>query len=175
MLHPLTRSFFFQVNFRFDPGCITFLLLKCVKESFLNQLSSVSVRGASTAPGGQPSIYGDVYSFRVLLEMFTRKRPTNDFLWGDVSLHSYTKLALQNRVLDIADKSVLNSDLRVGFPVSECFTLIVEVGLNCCEESPASEHGIRVNICQGEVLSSQMRSQKLKSFCFYLIASHIKY
>ncbi|KAH0903211.1 hypothetical protein HID58_042714, partial [Brassica napus] len=92
MLHPLTRSFFFQVNFRFDPGCITFLLLKCVKESFLNQLSSVSVRGASTAP-----------------------------------------------------------------------------------ESPASEHGIRVNICQGEVLSSQMRSQKLKSFCFYLIASHIKY
>ncbi|CAG7888621.1 unnamed protein product [Brassica rapa] len=80
---------------------------------------------------------------------------------------SYTKLALQDRVLDIAYKSVLNSDLRVGFPVSECLTLVVEVGLKCCEESPASEHGIRVNVCQGEVLSSQMRSQKLKSFCFF--------
>ncbi|VVB04534.1 unnamed protein product [Arabis nemorensis] len=98
------------------------LLLKFDKESFLNQLSSGSVRGTIgyAAPeygmGGQPSIHGDVYSFGVLiLEMFTGKRPTNELFGGNFTLHSYT---LPERALDIADQSILHSGLRVGgFPV----------------------------------------------------------
>lgn len=87
--------------------------------------------------GGQPSIYGDVYSFGVLLlEMFTGKRPTNELFGGNVTLHSYIKLALTERVLDIADNSILSSGFRVGFPLEECLTLVLEVGLKCCEDTP---------------------------------------
>ncbi|KFK27498.1 hypothetical protein AALP_AA8G390600 [Arabis alpina] len=119
------------------------LLLSFHKESFLNQLSSAGVRGTIgyAAPeygmGGQPSIHGDVYSFGVLiLEMFSGKRPTNELFGGNFTLHSYTKSALPERVLDIADKSILNIGLRVGFRIAECLTLVLEVGLQCCEESP---------------------------------------
>ncbi|CAA7036659.1 unnamed protein product [Microthlaspi erraticum] len=119
------------------------LLLKFDKEAFLNQLSSAGVRGTIgyAAPeygtGGQPSIEGDVYSFGVLiLEMFTGRRPTDELFGGNCTLHSYTKSALPEQVLDIADKSILQVGLRVGFPVSECLKLILELGLRCCEESP---------------------------------------
>ncbi|EFH53802.1 hypothetical protein ARALYDRAFT_905940 [Arabidopsis lyrata subsp. lyrata] len=119
------------------------LLLKFDQESFFNQLSSAGVRGTIgyAAPeygmGGQPSIHGDVYSFGVLvLEMFTGKRPTNELFEGNFTLYSYTKSALPERVLDIADKSILHNGLRVGFPVVECLKVILDVGLRCCEESP---------------------------------------
>ncbi|KAJ4869139.1 Leucine-rich repeat protein kinase family protein [Raphanus sativus] len=119
------------------------LLMKLDQESLFNQLSSAGVRGTIgyAAPeygmGGQPSIYGDVYSFGVLLlEMFTGKRPTNELLGGNVTLDSYIKLALPERVLDIADSSILNGGLRVGFPLGDCLTMVLKVGLRCCEESP---------------------------------------
>ncbi|KAG2329723.1 hypothetical protein Bca52824_000903 [Brassica carinata] len=121
------------------------LLLKLEQESFLNYLSSACVRGTIgyVAPeyglGGQPSVHGDVYSFGVLLlEMFTGKRPTNELFGGNFTLHSYTKSALPERVLDIADKLILHSGLRVGFPHAEFLVLVLEVGLRCCEESPAN-------------------------------------
>ncbi|CAA7036661.1 unnamed protein product [Microthlaspi erraticum] len=119
------------------------VLLKFDKDYFLNQLSSGNVRGTIgyAAPeygtGGQPSIHGDVYSFGVLvLEMFTGKRPTSELFGGNCTLHSYTKSVLPERVLDIADQSILHSGLRVGFPAAECLTLVLDVGLRCCEESP---------------------------------------
>ncbi|CDY46176.1 BnaA05g20630D [Brassica napus] len=113
------------------------LLMKLDQESFFNHLSSAGVRGTiGYAPpeygmGGQPSIYGVL-----LLEMFTGKRPTNDLFGGNVTLNSYIKLALPERVLDIADNSILNSGLRAGFPLDECLIMVFKVGLRCCEESP---------------------------------------
>ncbi|CAN7029013.1 unnamed protein product [Brassica rapa subsp. trilocularis] len=118
------------------------MLMKLDQGSLFNQQSSVGVRGTIgyAAPeygmGGQPSIYGDMYSFGVLLlEMFTGKRPTDELFGGNVTLNSYIKLAFPERVLDIADNSILNSSLRVGFPLGECLTLVLEVGLKCCEET----------------------------------------
>ncbi|KAL0713942.1 hypothetical protein Bca4012_020920 [Brassica carinata] len=121
------------------------LLLKFDQESFFNQLSSASVRGTIgyAAPeygmGGQPTVHGDVYSFGVLLlEMFTGKRPTNYLFGGNFTLNSFTKSALKEQVLDVVEESILQNGLRVGFPVVECLTLVLEVGLKCSEESPAN-------------------------------------
>ncbi|CAN8268314.1 unnamed protein product [Cochlearia groenlandica] len=119
------------------------LLLKFDQEFFFSQLSSTGVRGTIgyAAPeygmGGKPSIHGDVYSFGILLlEMFTGKRPTNELFGGNFTLHSYTKSALPERVLEIVEESIILNGLRVGFPIVECLTLILEVGLRCSEESP---------------------------------------
>ncbi|XP_013603553.1 PREDICTED: probable LRR receptor-like serine/threonine-protein kinase At3g47570 isoform X1 [Brassica oleracea var. oleracea] len=121
------------------------LLLKFDQESFFNQLSSAGVRGTIgyAAPeygmGGQPSIQGDVYSFGVLvLEMLTGKRPTDELFGGNFTLHSYIKSVLPEQVLKIADKSFFDNGLIVGFPIAECLTLVLDVGLRCSEESPTN-------------------------------------
>ncbi|CAA7027790.1 unnamed protein product [Microthlaspi erraticum] len=121
------------------------LLLKSDQGSFLNQFSSAGVRGTIgyAAPeygmGVQPSTNGDVYSFGVLLlEMFTGKRPTNEFFVGNFTLRSYINSSLPEQVLDAVDGSLPNNGLRVGFPIAECLRLVFEVGLRCCEESPTN-------------------------------------
>ncbi|XP_048596586.1 probable LRR receptor-like serine/threonine-protein kinase At3g47570 [Brassica napus] len=121
------------------------ILLKLDQEYFLNQLSSAGVRGTIgyAAPeyglGGQISTHGDVYSFGILvLEMFSGKRPTNEVFGENFTLCSYVKSALPERVLEVADEFILHSGLRIGFPAAKCLTLVFEVGLRCCEESPMS-------------------------------------
>ena len=95
--------------------------------------------GAEYGVGGEPSIHGDEYSFGILLlEMISGKRPTDELFGGNFTLHSYIKSALPERVLDVADKSIFHNGLRVGFPIAECLTMVLEVGLRCCEESPAN-------------------------------------
>ncbi|KAL0740925.1 hypothetical protein Bca4012_082438 [Brassica carinata] len=137
-------------------------LLNLDQESFFNQLSSAGVRGTIgyAAPeygvGGQPSIQGDVYSFGILLlEMITRKRPTSDFVEGNFSLHSYIKSALPEGVLDITDESIFHNGLRVGFPIAECLTLVLEVGLRCSEESPTNR--LAVSEAKKELISMRER------------------
>ena len=60
--------------------------------------------------GNEVSIYGDVYSYGILLlEMFTGKRPTDSiFQFQDsLSLHDFVKVALPERIIDIVDPILL--------------------------------------------------------------------
>ncbi|CAN6806554.1 unnamed protein product [Brassica oleracea] len=126
------------------------ILLKFDQDAFINQLSSAGVRGSIgyAAPeygmGGEISVHGDAYSFGILmLEMFSGKRPTDGMFGGDFTLRSCIKSALPEKVLDVADELVLHNGLRIGFPVAECLTKVLKVGLGCSEESPANRLGMR--------------------------------
>ncbi|KAA8534090.1 hypothetical protein F0562_031717 [Nyssa sinensis] len=58
--------------------------------------------------GSEVSMYGDVYSFGILLlEMFTGNRPTDDLFKDNLNLHNFAKAALPDRVADIADPILL--------------------------------------------------------------------
>ena len=95
--------------------------------------------GAEYAMGGEISVHGDAYSFGILIfEMFSGKRPTDEMFGGDFTLRSCIRSALPEQVLDIADELILHNGLRIGFPVVECLTKVLEVGLGCSEESPGN-------------------------------------
>ena len=99
--------------------------------------------GAEYAMGGEISVHGDAYSFGILiLEMFSGKRPTDEMFGGDFTLRSCIRSSLPEQVLDIADELILHNGLRIGFPVVECLTKVLEVGLGCSEESPANRLGM---------------------------------
>nr|XP_023912162.1 probable LRR receptor-like serine/threonine-protein kinase At3g47570 [Quercus suber] len=63
--------------------------------------------------GGEASIEGDVYSYRIfLLEMFLGKRPTDKMFKDDLNLHNFTKMALPERLVQIVDPILLPREVE---------------------------------------------------------------
>ncbi|GLJ28353.1 hypothetical protein SUGI_0557630 [Cryptomeria japonica] len=94
--------------------------------------------------GGNASIKGDVYSCGILiLEMVTRKRPSDDMFVGDMTLQKWVSSAFPNRLAEIVD-----SGLIVGENMEDNNYLIslIHVGLLCSSESPRERPSIR-DVC----------------------------
>ncbi|GJN27594.1 hypothetical protein PR202_gb15628 [Eleusine coracana subsp. coracana] len=100
--------------------------------------------------GNEVSIYGDIYSFGVLLlEIFTGKRPTDDNFVQDLNLHRYVQVALQEeQVANVVDQQLLSikdqehegrtssSSSTMEMTVA-CVTSVLQVGILCSKELPA--------------------------------------
>lgn len=97
--------------------------------------------------GGKASMQGDVYSFGILLlELFTGKRPTDDVFTNDLNLHQLVKEALPNRVMEIADPSLLSEAGDDNFDynsIEGCLTAVLRIGVSCSVESPGDRMDIR--------------------------------
>lgn len=126
-----------------------FGLLKFLSEascqSSSRQTSSVGLKGTVgyAAPeygiGSEVSTFGDVYSYGILLlEMITGKRPTDSMFKDGLELHSYVKMALPDRVDDVADPKLLTEvDQGKGTDqIVECLISISKIGVFCSEKFP---------------------------------------
>ncbi|KAL5823953.1 hypothetical protein ACOSQ4_021853 [Xanthoceras sorbifolium] len=128
------------------------------KVSNPNQSSSVGVKGTIgyAAPeyglGNEVSANGDVYSFGILLlEIVIGKKPTNLMFKGDFNLHSFARMALPDRVMDIVDPMLINEEMvatnhrmRQAFNDSreECLISMARIGVVCSMESPQDRMNI---------------------------------
>ncbi|CAN6724146.1 unnamed protein product [Malus baccata var. baccata] len=148
-----------------DFGLARFLFETSDDPSFSQTMSSQLKGSIGYIPpeygtGGQVSILGDVYSYGILLlEMFTRKRPTNDMFKGGLSIYQFVAMALPDHVMDVVDHSIIldletdgdvNNDIvREQTPskrnnggsvkamkLKECLVSVMQIGLSCCAMSP---------------------------------------
>nr|DAD45177.1 TPA_asm: hypothetical protein HUJ06_003407 [Nelumbo nucifera] len=110
---------------------------------------------------GRASTSSDVYSYGIMLmETFTRKRPTNKMFGEEMSLRQWVKSSLPNAVMEVVDKSLLikgkMDDLSMVRPG---LASILKLALECSVESPKR----RINMKQVVTVLKDVRNQFLLS------------
>ncbi|XP_060193552.1 receptor kinase-like protein Xa21 [Lycium barbarum] len=113
---------------------------------------------------GQISTSSDVYSFGVLLlETFTRKKPTDDMFGGDLSLHKWVSLSFPDAVLDILDADLAGD---IGYTrgkndenlsqIKQLLVLIINVAFLCLKESPEERINMREVVVQLKKIRAEL-------------------
>ncbi|KAL7142588.1 hypothetical protein ABFS83_08G133400 [Erythranthe nasuta] len=78
----------------------------------------------------------DVYSYGVMvMETFTRKRPSDDMFGGNLTLKNWVQNSLNNNEssTEVIDANLLNTETKQGFEKNmECVSSIMELALKCC-------------------------------------------
>ncbi|CAK7339892.1 unnamed protein product [Dovyalis caffra] len=100
----------------------------------------------------------DVHSFGIMLmEIFTRKKPTDEMFEGEMSLKRLVKESFPDSVIDIVDGNMLNTGDGDSLKEKHCVTSIMELALQCTNESPQERINMveilaRLKKIKGEVL-----------------------
>lgn len=125
--------------------------------SFGCSTSSVAISGTigyvapECAESGQVSTATDVYSFGVvLLEIFIRRRPTDDMFNDGLSIAKFAELNLPDRVLQIVDPQ-LQQDLEtcqetpmaIKKKLTDCLLSVLSIGLSCTKSSPSERNSMK--------------------------------
>ncbi|VAI17937.1 unnamed protein product [Triticum turgidum subsp. durum] len=93
--------------------------------------------------GSNPTTKGDVYSFGVLvMEMVTRKKPTDDMFEGGLSLHKWVKSHYHGRAHAVVDQAlarmVLDQTPEVRRMSDAAIGELLELGILCTQESAST-------------------------------------
>jgi serine/threonine protein kinase len=112
------------------------------------------VQSAECATGGAVSSAGDVYSFGiVLLEIFLRRRPTDDMFNGGMNITKFVEMNFPDMIPQIIDPELLEEQQDLSQETSlamkekslECLLSVLNIGLLCTKPSPSER------ICMQEV------------------------
>ncbi|KAI4297565.1 hypothetical protein L6164_037450 [Bauhinia variegata] len=82
------------------------------------------------------STRGDIYSYGILmLEMFTRKKPTDEMFTAELNLKRWVT-DLMPHAAQIVDSNLLQEEGQQIDDMITCATTILEMALNCCADLP---------------------------------------
>lgn len=104
--------------------------------------------------GREASMKGDVYSLGILLlELFTRRRPTDAIFSEGLTLHEFAEMSLPEKVTQIVDPSLLhevmpNNSWSITWGdgrarAEDCFRTVIRIGVHCSMESPTERMEMR--------------------------------
>lgn len=92
------------------------------------------------------STSGDIYSFGImLLELCTKKRPTDDMFSGEMSLKRWVSLSLhENAIIKVVDSSLLEREEKDFSANEQCLSSLLSLAMECLATKPHE----RINISE---------------------------
>uniref|UniRef100_A0ACD5WTP8 Uncharacterized protein n=1 Tax=Avena sativa TaxID=4498 RepID=A0ACD5WTP8_AVESA len=118
-----------------------------ISSGWATRRGTVGYAAPEYGQGNEVSVYGDTYSYGILLlELFTSKRPTDGEFLQDLSLHQFLDIALRDKSTSVVDLCLLSS-LGEGTEITSasksttemrtaCITSVLHVGILCSKEIP---------------------------------------
>ncbi|KAG5540221.1 hypothetical protein RHGRI_020442 [Rhododendron griersonianum] len=137
---------------------IILLKEKTIKQTFLWALALfvyLEMLEKEYGLGEEISTRGDMYSYGVLLlEMFIGKRPTDCMFTEPLSLSSYTKMFLPDKVLEIIDPCIKLEEEKHPSRTRQtitpntnelevCLASVLQIGVSCCAALPSERMNAR--------------------------------
>ena len=108
---------------------------------------------------GLVSLKCDVYSYGIMMmEIFTRIKPTNEMFGGSLNLRSWVNNSMPNGLSQVIDANIQNKDEVYFNEKMKCLNIIMEVALNCTMECPRE----RSNIADVLVALKKVKLQLLR-------------
>ena len=94
---------------------------------------------------GKVSTKGDIYSFGImLLEILTRKKPTDEMFSGELTLRQWINAWIPERMMEVVDSGLLSIEAGRDVNFLESIVLsIMQLGLECTLESPEERVDIK--------------------------------
>ncbi|XP_052289843.1 probable LRR receptor-like serine/threonine-protein kinase At3g47570 isoform X5 [Citrus sinensis] len=86
---------------------------------------------------GEVSTKSDVYSYGIMLmETFTKKKPTDEIFVGELSLKRWVNDLLPTSLEEVVDKTLLSGEEKHSLGKEQCLLSIFSLALECTMESP---------------------------------------
>ncbi|WCJ30095.1 Receptor kinase-like protein Xa21 [Euphorbia peplus] len=108
-------------------------------QSFIQTMTLATVGYMAPEYGseGLVSVKGDMYSFGILLmETFTRKRPTDEIFNEEMSIKQWIEYLLPSGVAELADPNLISVNEQHYEAKTDCISSIMVLALKCCVDVP---------------------------------------
>ncbi|PIN15365.1 Serine/threonine protein kinase [Handroanthus impetiginosus] len=108
-------------------------------------LATIGYMAPEHGTQGIVSTSGDIYSFGIiLLEICTRKKPTDERFGDKISLKSWVSISLQeNRISEVVDTNLLGREDQNLSAMEQCLLAMLCLAMECLATSPSDRISIR--------------------------------